>query len=1562
MSSNHSALPTSSKLSRGIKGSIQRIFVGEKNNNQVVVYKYNITNQEWYKEYTISSPDSSILKFGFSLAGTDDASILAVGAPGTTEGRVYIYEKDNTGSGWSQRGTTITHPMLNFSGTGSDGFGHSVALSQHDGNILVIGAPFYNEQTPAFATSIDYPVCEGRAFIFKYVGGTSGWAGSAYSFLGTKSSPSGFLNTSFPASWRDFYFGWSLDISDIGNMIIIGSPSIRKLDDIAKNHQETGDLFFDTSVYDEYYNAVEVSDLETNWGHTGNAHVYHNHTVLSGGTTWTSNVNVTEVIDVTSIGGITVDTQPEKIRPFEAVGTSVGINRAGNRIFATAPYSYGTSNASPQIFSGRIYTLEWNTVTGTWDEMGRINKHINGGINFRLLGFSAEFDGSGNRIVAGAPEWVSINRKLRGQVETFDWNGEAWVSYPTSSVGVDVITDETFYFYQNMRFGDSVSVDGEGEMIAIGMGGNNLYYSGSSTNLPRPSQLSVYGITYIGGATTTVAGSDSHILTGSSNIWVYNNPQSMIVSGNMTVSGCMQTSGIAIGSNDDTDTSRKTIFFGGTKADNAYDYTVIENRVYESAEKSELLIFKGDNNADFNGGGIYGPDRIRLKSGQICFDLNTGYERDGEDIRFTMNKNKLQGGKFGVNTDSPTEAVDVYGKIKSSQGFIGRGEELIGLDLHDSLIRVNNNTGIAGSSYNDLTLGEMSMVSSSTTYPTVNLTSNTNQGYTVLSSFDVTNAWKAFDATSTGFSYSWQLDTGNADGSQGTPLYTRFGPEIGYYFGSTERFPGYPGEWIEIQMASSVPKLLLTEVLINVPGSGSYPLNLHVFGSDNGTDYYHIHTEIKASSYTASSNTDVSAFTRTPSVNDKPYNKFVLICSRVKVPFDGIYWSNVRLKGSTLSAFNQKLKLDKTGKIGVGTTNPNAACHVIGDINVEGEFKQNNSTLIGLGSSSSAGAPLQVLASTSNTSPTNNGIFLSQTGASGTNHAIMAMKVNGTNSGDPFVSWDTDVTGWSMGIDNSDDDKLKIANSKDAVSTNTEMTIDTNGKVGIGTSSPAYLLDVNGDINIAGGSSLRIGGVAQSFGGGGGGSSVESDASYFYVIVDNSKFGIDGTQQPTLTLYRGVTYRFDQSSNTNGSHPFRISTTAEGGNAPGTTYNGSNGSSGSYRQYIVPDNAPNTMYYNCANHTGMGGTINIVSGITNTSGLVASNVFMQNNVGIGTNSPKAQLHVKREGSSGESNVYIQSYSDSTGDRAALFLGTPHQNSTSAQPKCAIIADAVDWSRADLHFCVETTANNGSAYRASTSNSRMMIDGTSGKVGIGTSSPAYTLDVNGDINIAGGSSLRIGGVAQSFGGGSGAWTTSGSDVYRSSGNVGIGTTSPNAELDVNGHIHCNSIQTGTSRYEQHLVKSNLIRLRFTSGASTPTTQSAMDTYFESLSSGTKSLSRPRLAANNSFNTFADTFEGYLKVTTAGTHYFGLNSDDASDMYINGIQVAYWYGGHAHNGTTTTPGGTTGNIYLKTGYHKIFVRFQENGGGEALYSLWKEPGDSSWSEIPADNCFYDHIRYH
>ena len=67
----------------------------------------------------------------------------------------------------------------------------------------------------------------------------------------------------------------------------------------------------------------------------------------------------------------------------------------------------------------------------------------------------------------------------------------------------------------------------------------------------------------------------------------------------------------------------------------------------------------------------------------------------------------------------------------------------------------------------------------------------------------------------------------------------------------------------------------------------------------------------------------------------------------------------------------------------------------------------------------------------------------------------------------------------------------------------------------------------------------------------------------------------------------------------------------------------------------------------------------------------------------------------------------------------------------------------------------------------------------GNVGIGTASPSYTLDVGGDINIASGSNLRIGGSIPVFS----RWTSSGSDIYRQSGSVGIGTASPVGKLDV-----------------------------------------------------------------------------------------------------------------------------------------------------------------------------------
>jgi len=89
--------------------------------------------------------------------------------------------------------------------------------------------------------------------------------------------------------------------------------------------------------------------------------------------------------------------------------------------------------------------------------------------------------------------------------------------------------------------------------------------------------------------------------------------------------------------------------------------------------------------------------------------------------------------------------------------------------------------------------------------------------------------------------------------------------------------------------------------------------------------------------------------------------------------------------------------------------------------------------------------------------------------------------------------------------------------------------------------------------------------------------------------------------------------------------------------------------------------------------------------------------------------------------------------------------------------------------------------------------RVLID-NAGNVGIGTTSPTAKLEVAGQVKITGGSPAA-GKVLTSDSGGLGTWQTpagtpdgdwviSGTDMYSGvSGNVGIGTTSPGAKLDV-----------------------------------------------------------------------------------------------------------------------------------------------------------------------------------
>jgi hypothetical protein len=72
--------------------------------------------------------------------------------------------------------------------------------------------------------------------------------------------------------------------------------------------------------------------------------------------------------------------------------------------------------------------------------------------------------------------------------------------------------------------------------------------------------------------------------------------------------------------------------------------------------------------------------------------------------------------------------------------------------------------------------------------------------------------------------------------------------------------------------------------------------------------------------------------------------------------------------------------------------------------------------------------------------------------------------------------------------------------------------------------------------------------------------------------------------------------------------------------------------------------------------------------------------------------------------------------------------------------------------------------------------------TTANVGIGTNAPAYELDVVGNVNFTGG--LYQDGVAFVGGGGSSLWSQNGNDAYYNTGNIGIGTDTPESSLHIN----------------------------------------------------------------------------------------------------------------------------------------------------------------------------------
>ena len=103
-----------------------------------------------------------------------------------------------------------------------------------------------------------------------------------------------------------------------------------------------------------------------------------------------------------------------------------------------------------------------------------------------------------------------------------------------------------------------------------------------------------------------------------------------------------------------------------------------------------------------------------------------------------------------------------------------------------------------------------------------------------------------------------------------------------------------------------------------------------------------------------------------------------------------------------------------------------------------------------------------------------------------------------------------------------------------------------------------------------------------------------SEGARQFEVTNNgsSDYVIDGVGgNPDITLLRGFTYRFNVNAS---GHPFWIKT--DPGTGTGDQYNNgvtNNGEDVGIVQFVVPSDAPSTLYYQCQFHGSMVGTINI---------------------------------------------------------------------------------------------------------------------------------------------------------------------------------------------------------------------------------------------------------------------------------------------------------------------------------------------------------------------------------
>ena len=361
---------------------------------------------------------------------------------------------------------------------------------------------------------------------------------------------------------------------------------------------------------------------------------------------------------------------------------------------------------------------------------------------------------------------------------------------------------------------------------------------------------------------------------------------------------------------------------------------------------------------------------------------------------------------------------------------------------------------------------------------------------------------------------------------------------------------------------------------------------------------------------------------------------------------------------------------------------------------------------------------------------------------------------------------------------------------------NDNFVVNSNGLVGIGTSVPSgYLLSVYGDSKVTGlvtsttlhagigtvgvlsatsanvSSVLSVGSLKV-----GTSSAVTNLIGYAYTawVTDNggiglhttSKIGVNTTVSPgaadsQLTVYGNarvtgvITATSFNGSGANLTSIPNSATTATENNTASTIV--ARDSSGDFFARTITANLTGT----ASIASSITESANIIVNQLNAGIVTASTRAYAESFGVGTNSPNAQLHVRKTGissiqitsdGSNESIFTLGRSGTTTTDNGQIRFG--HGNSGGSYPLSTDESlDIINYDTGNLNFYLNPSGLGTAFNWMTTASNRAMVLTQSGNLGINSTSPTEKLDVDGNVvssgSITGNTIVKDGGTSSQF---------------------------------------------------------------------------------------------------------------------------------------------------------------------------------------------------------------------